>query len=203
MKMKSVCFGIRIVGFAVGAVLIFNISTSGQIKGEISKIQPAYYGCGDEIVGLFRQRTGSRWITTNSDEDKGIVMQNPNDVRNGIRTLSESEKLDPAYMLDFIRPLKSIRPEKCPNDVRVDGELITPLGKIFKFDSAVFNISKRRLKATTIERNGVRYVLETEIQEIPTRNPLDGGYVIGRSTLKALGKNIGEIVLEFEMSRYQ
>lgn len=173
-----------------------------DVVAQKSPLPVATYGCGDAIMGLFRQATHANWSPSRSTPAFDLLIEKkPPD---GFYPLTEVEKIESAYMFSVSRGKESNTTKPCPTVVAVFGELISPIGKRYAFDRATFDTELRTLKFVTVEKDGIAFEGKAALFPAPMRErDDDGGFVMGNLQLKAFGKEIGEVTLEFDFGAYQ
>ncbi len=108
--------------------------------------------------------------------------------------------------LDVVHPtyklfLFSVKPDgtpegKCAQVAEIEGQLITPLGKVFRFEQVTFDRKTLLLKFTTVRRDQLSYQGEFQFFGEPVETG-GGGFHIGIVTLKATTPDLGIVTLQF------
>lgn len=153
--------------------------------------------CKKQTLGMFRQVTGSSWEAT--EESIGLRFINDEKAKKENRVpLFEIDEVDPAYKFDVL--YKNPESIKCGETVEIVGRLFSPMGKIFDFKQATYDTFFRKLKFTTVERDNITY--EVEVQFYAESVFIKGGFHQGTVKLKATGKILGTVLMEFPITSY-
>lgn len=113
--------------------------------------------------------------------------------------------VDPVYNLYLFAVRPDGMPEgKCATVVAIEGQLITPSGKVFRFEQATFDREILLLKFTTIRRDQLRYQGEFQFFSKPFLLATNG-FQAGNVTLMAEAPDMGVVTLTFpaKSSRYE
>jgi hypothetical protein len=155
------------------------------------------YDCEQQPLGLFREITGST-MKLSSEYNNAIFLNKESDLQENRWTPDPLDEVDPAYQFYLIRNPSGPAREKCGATMEVVGKLISPMGKLFDFKQATYDIPSRKLKFTTIERDGITY--EGEIQFNAESKFVKGIFEKGVMNLKASGKSLGIVTMEFRFT---
>lgn len=149
--------------------------------------------CGQQPRGLFSQVTGAS-MNLSAEFYAPRLMQHSN-LRDDHWTLSPLDEVDPAYKFLLLAKDAKGADTKCGDATAITGKLISPMGKVFVFKHAVYDFPSRKLKFTTFEKDGLIY--EVDIQFYPKALLIKGIYHEGIVILRASGKALGTVTLEF------
>ena len=192
MKKQIMVYGFCFL-LLVETVFACNINPSNSVKVNINT------QCKKQVLGLFRQVTIAFWKETEKSSGIEFIIDDKAKKENRV-PLFEIDEVDPAYKFDAIYKKPESIEEKCGNTVEVVGKLFTPLGKIFDFEQATYDTLSRKLKFTTVEREGIKY--EVEVQFYAESIFVKGGFHEGTVKLKASGKTLGTVLMEFPISSW-
>ena len=103
----------------------------------------------------------------------------------------------PIYKLFLYRKKPDGMPEgKCANVAKIEGLVINPLGKVFRFEQAAFDRRTLLLKFTTVRRDKLRY--QGEFQFFAEPEQIRGGiFQAGNMSLKADSPDLGVVSFTF------
>jgi hypothetical protein len=175
----------------VVAVFSCIIAQSDSVKGNVND------KCKKQVLGMFRQVTGASWEKAEGSD--GIIFFNDEKAKKENRwTLDEFDEVNPAYRFDALYKNPESLEEKCGGKVEIIGKLFAPTGKIFDFKEATYDTASGKVKFTTVERDGITY--EVEVQFYAESVFVKGGFHDGTAKLKASGKNLGTVLMEFPIT---
>ena len=159
--------------------------------------------CLSDISGIFRERTSYIWKGGSSNAGSTFPFGNQKPGNSEKWDLDEFDRIDPAYRLVILIKDKTIDPAKCSGKVSLIGSVVNPLGTMFEFENAEYDLDIRRFTIRTKVREGITYNVTGEIFRRPIQTGANGGFSDGRAVLNVVGQKVGEIVLEFEFGRFQ
>jgi hypothetical protein len=178
--------------------LIVTICLNGIAQSNTAQTNNKY-SCDSQPLGLFRQITGaSIEITEGVNETYEVIEES--EIREKRWKPSILDEIDPAYKFYLIRNPVYAGKENCGATMEVVGKLISPTGKLFDFKEATYDIFSRKLKFTTVERDGLTYKVEATFYAKPML--VKGMYQDGNIKLKAYDKNLGSVLMEFPFSSW-
>lgn len=153
--------------------------------------------CKQQPIGLFGQVTGAS-LKLSAEYNNGIHFMNEADLRENRWTLNALDEVDPTYKFLLLRNDADSIKEKCSDTIVVTGKLASPSGKLFDFKQATYSFTSRKLIFTTVERDGIVY--EVEIQFFPEPVHVGGYFQHGFAKLKATGRSLGTVTMEFPIA---
>lgn len=170
-------------------LLLISITCVGGFSQTNIVKQNVAYTCRTQPIGVFRQVTSASLEL--SDEFINYSALEPNkesDTRERRWTLSPLDEVDPAYQFNVFKSETESKNSKCVDEADVSGMLISPTGKLFDFSRASYDFVSRKLKFTTIERDGIKY--EVEAQFYAESIFVKGMFQQGTVKLKCSGKSV-------------
>ena len=156
------------------------------------------YDCEQQPLGVFRERTNASMELSGVFYDRFHFIKE-SDKQDKRWALDALDEVDPAYKF-YIPRNPSNSGKKCGAVINVIGALVSPTGKLFDFKEATYDIPSRRLKFTTIERDGIKYEVEIEFYDAPKN--VNRMYEQGTAKLKASGKTLGIVSKEFQITSW-
>lgn len=180
-------------------LLVSLTSCLSSIAQSNSVITDNNYDCANRPLGLFRQVTGASWRQADM-VDETIVVNKESDTKENRWTLVEIDEVDPAYKFYLTRRSTISDKAKCGPRIDVAGKMISPTGKVFDLVQATYDIPERKLKFCTVDREGVGY--KGEIQFLPPAVFANRRFRAGTVKLKASGKTLGIVSLEFPITSW-
>lgn len=187
MKKSIVRFGFFVLFFGL------MVATDGFAQSMQDNIR---YKCGRPPFGTYGQLTSASYDL--SEEFFGLSFTKESDLRENRWTLDALDEVDPTYKFLLLRDDSASANEKCSDTIVVAGKLVSPIGKLFEFKQATYSFTPRRLIFTTVERDGIVY--EGAIQFFPKPVLVSGIFQVGTAKLKASGRALGTVTLEFTIT---
>ncbi len=188
MKLRYIKLGIQILVLGVSLVTIFN----AQGKSDTTK-KDAMDKCRELPLGLYGQITNAQIDLAKGYYDPKIMKEA--DLKENRWTLDPLDEVDPTYRFLLLRSEAALE-RKCGDTIAVVGKLASPVGKLFEFREASYNFASRKLRFTTVEREGLVYEAEMQFYPAPVR--VGGHYEEGTVKLTATGKELGTVKMEFK-----
>lgn len=178
---------------AISAVLMFLCFGTVVVAQSDSK-----YGCDQQPLGLFRQSTSST-LELSQDYYKNATAKLEPSPKNDRLELDPLDEVDPAYKFYLIR-VPNGPVALCGAVMAVTGKFISPTGKVFDLVRATYDIPARRLRFSTVEKEGIKYEAEAEFFAKPEYEK--GRFKKGRLKLRASGKGLGVVLIEFSFTSW-
>ncbi len=183
--------------FLVGLLIIFSgfaVAQSGKESGE-SKINCRLPEQGNfiEIRDDFEWASsngGRLWPIMRLNKKKTSILDDESWTPSGV------DVVVPIYKFFFFEKPDGMPEGKCAAIAAIDGLLVSPLGKVFRFEQATFDRQTLLLKFTTLRRDKLRY--QGEFQFFAEPEQLRGGiFQDGTLSLKADAPGLGVVSLTF------
>lgn len=184
----------HLVRYGYGALFVLSIICSSGTSQTTPTKRDNSYDCEKQPLGLFRQITVSSLEQLSYRYDRTFVIDDDSYLSKDRWPLDVLDEVDPAYKFDLIRNPSEAGKKRCGRTVEAIGKLISPTGRLFEFKQATYDIRERKLRFTTIERDGITY--EAEIQFFPAPILVNKMYQDGTLKLKATGKSLGTVLIE-------